>query len=182
MSITTTMNLSPNIHIYRGKSGLRQMLIISSNAYVDREQEIVTEKALQTYVEKSWDGHEYQGDNVLLYWHSDNPETARKNAIGDIVYCHLQSHFLIEIAQERPDAIVDVSRKGMDNKPYKVSIKSVWDAIETSPVEWGASIGFGYVKGNKQGGLYKRILKYETSILPVEYAANAITFSEVLRT
>lgn len=182
MSIITNMNSLPNIHIYRGKSGLRQMLIISSNTYVDREQEIVTEKALQTYVEKSWDGHTYQGDNVLLYWHSDNPETARKNAIGDIVYCHLQSHFLIEIAQERPDAIIDVSRKGMDNKPYKVSIKEVWDAIESSPVEWGASIGFGYVKGNKQNGLYKRILKYETSILPVEYAANAITFSEVLRT
>lgn len=171
------------IHIWKGLDGYRQMLIISGNAYIDREREIVAEKALNRYVEMSWSGETYIGKNVLLYWHSDKPDTAHENAIGDIVYCTMHSHFLIEVAKERPDKQIDIARKRKDVAvtPYLISIKEVWDAIELSDVEWGASIGFGYLEGNKQNDTYERILKYETSILPVAYAANAITYSEIIK-
>lgn len=174
-------NPALNSHIIKGVNGLRYMLLISSNAYEDREREIVQEKALKQYVDTSMESGDYSGENVLLFWHSDPPETAYDNRIGDIVYAELKHHFLIEIAKERDNTTIDVSRKSDGEKPFRVQVKAVWDAMETGDVEYGASIGFLHRRKDKQDSAYNHILKFETSVLPVEYAANAITLSEIVK-
>ncbi len=173
--------LKNHAHVVKGDDGLRYMLLISSNAYEDREFEFVPEKALKEYVNTSMKSGEYEGENVLLFWHSDPPSTAYKNRIGDIVHAELKSHFLIEVARERENTVVDLSRKRKGEAPFKVQVKAVWDAMENGDTEYGASIGFLHRRKDKQDDTYNHILKFETSVLPVEDAANAITLSEIIK-
>jgi len=161
-SKATMLPASPN--------GLRLMLLITSNAYRDREQEIVSQKALEEYVEESWDGDAFIGDNVLLVWHAGDP-------IGDIVYAEMEGPFLIEVAQERPNAVINLAAAG--EEPLPAEIKAVWDALEDE-TDMGASQGFYPVAMDRKDGVYQKIDKEETSTLPRFVAANYITDSWVV--
>jgi hypothetical protein len=46
-------------------------------------------------------------------------------------------------------------------------------------VNWGASIGFRFVRDDIEDGVFEKILKFETSVLPLEVAANPFTFARV---
>lgn len=155
--------------VYKDDDGIRHMVIVSSNGYKDRESEYVSAESLQSYVDSQWQGSEWAGDNVLLFWH-DGP------AIGEIVHADMEGPFLFEVARERDSGLPLV----------KAYTRAIWDYIENHPEEkWGASIGFGYKPDDKEltddGPVYHKIRKYETSILPVEYAANAYTVSGVIQ-
>jgi hypothetical protein len=147
------------------------MVIRSSNAYEDREQEIVRQKALQGYVDASWKDNEFVGDNTLLVWHAGDP-------IGDIIYAETVGPFLLEVARERPNAIVNLADEGEPR--IDTTVKVVWDALEMDS-ELGASIQFGYVTSDRKDGVYEVIYKIETSVLPRWAAANIITDSEIIR-
>lgn len=184
--MTQPDNMQTAITITKGDDGRRLMMLVSSNGYIDREGEHVMEKALAEYVERCWDGDEYVGTNVLLCWHSDTFRTSSKNAIGDIVYANMIAGFLVEVARERENVEVDISRKkpdGTTDKPYTVTVKELWDAIEKSPDLWGASIGFAYMQDPDapDDGTYDHIFKYETSVLLHEAAANPFTLSKVIK-
>ena len=147
------------------------MLLISSNAFKDREREIVSEKAIDNYVKHFIPGA------PLLYWHGGDP-------IGELIHAEKMGAFLVEVAQESPDAQIDLSRmKG--ESPWITTVKEVWDAIDYSMthegIEWGASIGFGYHQGDEEDGIYKDIHKFETSVLPLKYAANILTNLYILK-
>ena len=161
----------PSVTVMKGSDGLRYMFIVTSNSYIDREQEIITRKALTDYVDSCWKGDGiFASENVHLLWH-------KGAAIGDIVWADMRGKFLIEVSKERPDATVDLG------DGYQASIRKVWDYLEANPdgMEWGASHGFVYSAGDKQKGAYTAIRKYETSTLPLESAANPFTFSGVLQ-
>lgn len=151
--------------------GLRLMVIRSSNAYQDREKEIVRQKALQGYVDTCWKDNEFVGDNPLLVWHAGDP-------IGDIIYADTVGPFLLEVARERPNAVVNLARGGEPR--IETTVKAVWDALETEE-DLGASIQFGYVTSDREDGEYEVIEKLETSVLPRWAAANYITDSEIVR-
>lgn len=151
-------------------SGLRLMQIITSNAYRDREGEIVSQKALEDYVEDSWDGDEFVGDNPLLVWHAGDP-------IGDVIYADMEGPFLIEVARERPNALVNVSDE--DEEPLMVEIKAIWDGLERES-DLGASHAFLPLASDRKDGVYKRIHKVETSVLPRIAAANFLTESVIV--
>jgi len=148
------------------EGGERYMFLISSNAYQDREEEIVKEKALQEYV----DTFEPGGD--VMFWHGGDP-------IGEVVEAKMVGGFLVEIAKELPDQKIDLSRP--DEDPYPTTIKAVWNAIEKSDITWGASIGFKYPKGDEQDKAFDTVLIFERSILPRNAAANAVTMSKVMK-
>jgi hypothetical protein len=152
-----------------GEEG-RLMLLVSSNAYRDKEKEIVMQKALEHYVASSWKEDEFIGSNPLLVWHDGDP-------IGDIIYAEMEGPFLVEVARERPDAVVNLA--GENDPPVEISIKKVWDALEKEE-GLGASIHFLFPKKDKQDGDYKRIIKLETSVLPRKNAANTFTGVEIL--
>ena len=153
----------------------RLMVLVTSNAYQDRQQEIVRQKALEAYVESSWDGAQFAGRNELDLWHSADP-------IGEIVFAEMQGPFLIEVAKELSDRPVNLART--NEPPYLSTVKAVWDAIEQSERaggEWGASQEFIYAKPDQEDGVYEWILKRRTSALPRQRAANGYTFSHVIR-
>ena len=140
----------------------RLMLLITSNAYQDRDGEWITEKALANYVKQSWEGEpdnsRFVGKNTLLYRHRGEP-------IGDIVWAKMYGPFLVEVARERLTA----------------KARKRWDLIERAKrMGWGASHGFNYLKDDKNGGVYKRILKFETSVLPLSIAANMFTYAGIV--
>jgi hypothetical protein len=151
--------------------GLRLMVIRSSNAYLDREKEIVRQKALQGYVETCWKDNVFVGDNPLLLWHAGDP-------IGDIIYAEMIGPFLLEVARERPDAVVNLAEDGAPR--IETTVRTVWDALENEP-NMGASIQFFYVTSDREDGIYDMIYKIETSVLPRWAAANYITDSEIVR-
>ena len=154
-----------------GGDGLRLMVIRSSNGYRDREKEIVRQKALQGYVEECWKDNEFVGTNPLLVWHAGDP-------IGDIIYSEMVGPFLLEVARERPNAVVNLADDG--EPPIVAGIAKVWDALEQEN-DMGASIQFYHLKSDREDGEYELIGKIETSVLPRWAAANYITESEIIR-
>lgn len=145
-----------SLHIVKGKDGLRMIGLISSNPYLDRDGEFVSERALRADVDAEWDDKAYAGDNVVLFWHDGLP-------IADIVWADVQDGFVIEIAKER-------------DTPYA---KSMLDMIERLDLEWGVSLGFRHGREDKRAGVYHRIKRHESSILPRRFAANPFTYAEV---
>jgi hypothetical protein len=52
--------------------------------------------------------------------------------------------------------------------------------VEQSPELWGTSHEFLFKKEDSEDGEYEQILKTESTILPIEWAANAYTLFCVL--
>lgn len=165
--------LSAESRIYKDypSDALRLMMIVTSNAYMDREDEIITEQALNEYVEACWKEGDFVGDNPLLVWHGGDP-------IGDIIYAEMSGPFLIEIARERPNRLVNLARVG--EAPMRAMVKSVWDGLQTE-AELGASHEFAFVVTDRMAGVYQHIVKTETSVLPRLAAANILTDGEILK-
>lgn len=151
--------LKEGITVTHGGDGLRYMFIITSNSYPDREDETITTRALQEYVDQAWeDGSISQ---PLRWWHDDElPD------IGKIVWADMEGPFLLELAQELPTLFS----------------KLIFDYIEQHADEhWAASHGFDFPEDDKTAdGVYKRIYKFETSLLPLKAAANPYTMSAVV--
>ncbi len=169
----STLHLDAESRIFKDHpfDVLRLMMIVTSNAYKDREDEIITEKALTDYVDSCWKEGDFVGDNPLLVWHGGDP-------IGDIIYAEMSGPFLIEIARERPNRMVNLARAG--DKPMYAEVKAVWDALELEP-NLGASHEFGFERSDRDDGIYERIYKTETSTLPRQAAANLLTDGIILK-
>lgn len=159
--------------VLKGRDGLRFMLMITTNAYPDREKETIASKALQEYVDHAWRVEDKcLPDNPLLFWHKSDP-------IGDIVWTKMQGPFLLEVAKERPNKKIRI--KG-DKWIWETTIKTLWDVIEKDErYKWGASHGFRYPDDEFKNGVYERIRKFESSTLPLPAAANLLTFSGVVK-
>lgn len=154
--------LKPGQYITRSKEdGLRHMFFITSNSYVDRDDEIITSKALEGYEASCYPGEGlFHCDNPLLWWHDDDVP------MGEIVAVNYSTPFLVEVAKELPSPIARI----------------LWDYAEKNGDQAGASHRFGYRDEDKQAdGSYTHILKQETSYLPERnLAANLMTFSGVI--
>jgi hypothetical protein len=153
----------------------RLMVLRTSNAYRDREGEIVSEKALQGYVESVWKDDQFVGDNPLLLWHAGDP-------IGDIVFAEMIGPFLVEVARERANAVINIAADG--EPPIETTVKAVWDALEIEQAqgtEDGASHKFYYDTRDREDRVYEQIRKTETSVLPRKAAANYMTDAEIVR-
>jgi hypothetical protein len=149
---------------------LRRALLVTSNAYKDRERQIIREVALKHYVESSWEGDQFIGNNPYLFWHAGDP-------IGRIIYADMEGPFLLEVAQELPDQIVNLAKSG--DPPFRVSIKKVWDVLEREP-DLRTSHRFGYLLGDEEDDVFDDIAKVESSTLPGRYAANPYTMTLIM--
>jgi hypothetical protein len=154
--------LKPGQSVIKGADGARYMLIVTSNSYQDRDAETMSTDALKADVNRHWTGDDtaFMSDNPLLFWHDDNLN------IGDVVYGDVKGAFYLELAKEADTPLAH----------------AIFDYRETNPDEkWGASHRFEYYRAHRsKDGTYAVIRKRETSILPREAAANALTFSGVI--
>lgn len=158
------------VDVFKGSDGLRLMFIVTSNSYEDRDDETIATPALKSYVDKAWSVEgKCLPDNEALFWHGGDP-------IGDVVWTDMEGPFLYEVIKERPNAWINLS------KQVRGTIKAVWDFIESNPqrYRWGASHGFKFLESAFTDGIYKRISKFETSVLPLDAAANPYTFAGVI--
>jgi hypothetical protein len=161
-----------SMEVLKVQGGDRRLMVIrSSNAYIDREKEIVKERALKGYVDSCWKDGEFVHPTPLLVWHAGEP-------IGDIVFSDMIGPFLVEVAQERPDHVVNLADEG--EPPMTANVKAIWDWLENEK-ELGASIKFAHLLRDKEDGEYDLIDKVETSVLPRWAAANYITDTEIFR-
>ena len=149
----------PGHSVIKAADGSRYMLMVTSNAYQDRENETITTKALENWVDHCWRGDVFVTDNPLLIWHED------KAHIGSIVWANVVDGFLVEVAKE-------------DNTPMA---KAAFDYYETPDESTGASHRFAYYRHHKDGeSTYHHIMKLETTILPREVAANNLTYGGLI--
>ncbi len=154
--------------IFPGSDGMRHMLLVTSNAYRDREEEILKGQGLKEYAEGKTPTKPQ--DNILLFWHDGAP-------LGDVVYAEYYKSFLIEIARERSNKAINIGELG--GEVIETEIKAAWDYFENNPGLWAASHGFRAIGKSKDGVIYP-IDKYETSIVPDGFQANWYTLSEVI--
>lgn len=155
------------------EDGRRLMLIITSNAYKDREEEIIKERALGLWVDSQWEGDQYIGDNPLLVWHGGDP-------IGQIIFSDMEGPFLVEVAKEGdPDKLINLALP--EEEPIQTTIKAVWDGLESMD-DNGASHLFRFLEGDEKDKTYDLIVKEETSVLPIAAAANPYTTAIIKET
>lgn len=131
--------------VTKDAKGNYRWVLISSSAYVDRDGEIVTEKALQKAVERMDASGEY-GD--LRWWH-----TGVTLGRGD--YAAVHAHQLIESG-------TFVS-------------KEVAAAVSMASGRLGASIGFRHPPAEPRNGQYEDIAIQERSLLPRGKESNLFT-------
>ena len=149
--------------VYKSASGLRRMLLFTSNSYQDRDGETITSKALEEYEASCYPGEDlYHNDNPFLWWHDD------EIVMGSLVSVEYIPPFLMEVAEELP------------NDPVS---KALWDFAEANGDKAGVSHRFGYLgKDRDDDGTFHRIFKQETSYLPERnLAANGKTYAGVLK-
>lgn len=153
--------LKPGQTVLKAADGTRYMLVVTSNSYQDRENETITTDALKRDVDRAWKAADkFHSNNPLLFWHDERVK------VGDIVWADVRGPFYCELAKEAANPLA----------------RAVFDYREAHPDEkWGASHRFAYYPAQKDSEkTYHRIYKRETSILPREAAANALTFSGVI--
>jgi len=147
--------------IVRDKDGKRLTVIVTSNAYEDRDGETFTTDALKQYVDSLWlaEDNVFHSDNPHLFWHDDRLK------MGDIVYSNVHGAFLVEVAKEADTPIA----------------RALLDYIEKSDERWGASQRFVYTDAERDAdGTFHALRKRETSTLPREASANQLTYSGVM--
>ncbi len=147
----------PATMVYRHADGLRRGIIVTSNSYEDRESEFLSTDALKAYVDSCYtdDGH-WQGDNKFMMWHTLD--------IGDVIAVGMYKEFLIEGVEERDHPVA----------------KAAWDywQRDDTGIQWAASHGF--LNRGQQENVYETIRKFETTILPLEAAANLLTYGRII--
>lgn len=148
------------VFLTRAADGQRLIGLLSSNAYIDKDGDAAALESLQTWVDSQWQGDEYVGKGVVLFWHDGEP-------VADIVYSAVEGAFLVEIAKARATPFAD----------------ALFEAIEkvSESQDFGASIGALAVRQFDERRVFHVQDKPETSILPVLFAGNEFTHMEILK-
>jgi hypothetical protein len=163
-AINANIEKAQSIIVFKGEDGLRHAILITSNSYEDRDEEIIAQKALEAYVAG------FKPGTPLLFWHGGQP-------IGEVIHAEMRSRFLVEVARELLNKIIDLSLPG--EEPFLVERKDVWDMIEENKGIWGMSPGFLAKRGDEDDQVFDAIHIFERSILLRENAANWFTYAAV---
>lgn len=135
----------------------------TTNAYTDREEETFTLKSIKEYV-KQCDERENKG--TYQFWHIEGSDFA------DIVAQTVSGKFLVEIGKFKKTDVGQAFKMFFSKYPN--------GHPDIAPNGWGCSHGFVYQKQDREDGVYEWFDKRETTILPLEEAANVFTLMEIL--
>ena len=134
----------------------RPLLVVwSTNAFEDREKEIFKTKALADYIDYA-DKSGRRG--TIDFWHVPGTDfaTVKEQA--------MVGRFLVEVAE------FDDSAMGQAFKAFLMRHPRGHDEI--APRGWGASPQYRYDPSDRADGVYERMRKEKTSVLPAHKAAN----------
>jgi hypothetical protein len=135
--------------VFKQANGDYRWVAISSTAYLDRDNEIVSTKALQGVVRR---GDQTGDRGVLRWWHMQGSD------LGSIDFQALSSN----------DRLL-VESGTFDDQRVAQSVATKQDTL-------GLSIGFSHAESEPgPDGVFEDIRKFETSLLPKEMASNRFT-------
>jgi 2'-5' RNA ligase len=143
---------------FKAADGSDWLLTFSTNAFEDREGEIFATKAIEEYVARHEDEKtkgEYQ------FWHLPGSK------FGEIHWQGTVGRFLVEAGP-------------FDNTPTGRAFKEFFSANPrghpvVAPDGWGCSHKYEYKSKDREDGIYDWFEKSETTVLPLDAAANAHT-------
>jgi 2'-5' RNA ligase len=139
--------------VFKDATGRWRWLMVSSSAYIDRDGEIVSTKALSDDCDRADLTQRY---GPLRVWHVPGWD------IGDCDFNAMHGPFLIESGTLRDEAF---------GPPLARAAK-----------ELGVSLGFYHPKTQPdEEGVYHQIFRFERSILPWDSASNLFTGFNILR-
>lgn len=136
----------------------------STNAFIDREQEIFSTKSLEKYVSEA----EKSGDmGYFNLWHIGTKENPALSDFAEIKWQGVIGRILVEagpyLKDEKGQAAKEYFSKYAENDP------------DLAPEGWGASPEYKYLPEERKTGVYENIWKTRTSTLPRLAAANIYT-------
>lgn len=144
---------SVGLTIYKQANGTYRWVARSSNAYRDRDSQIVSQKALEDDVQRADTTKEY---GTLRFWHMPGVD------IGDCDFNWMRGRTLIESGTFRDPAVAEkVAQKAAD---YQISI------------------GFRHPHDEPDlDGVFHNIRRFERSLVPAGRAANPFTSLSVTK-
>lgn len=146
-----TVTQKHSFTVYKDARGRHRWTMISSSAFKDRDDEIVSTKALADDVERADLDHDY---GPLRWWHVPGLD------IGDCDFNMMQGRMLIESGTFRDERIGEI--------------------LKEAPGEYEVSIGFKHpVTEPDAQGVFHHIRRFERSILPHGRASNPLTYFSV---
>lgn len=147
------LQLGPQL--VKSADGRDLLLIWSTNAFQDREGEIFTTQSLKDYV--AW-ADEHGDRGTVDFWHIPGTDfaTVKEQAVV--------GRFLLEVAEfnDTPD--------GMAFKAFL--LEHPRGHPQTAPDGWGASHQYRYDPADRADGVYERMRKEKSTLLPGHEAAN----------
>jgi hypothetical protein len=147
--------LHQSFKTFQGVDGRPWLLTWTTNAFVDRDREIFTTKAIEAYVTRHED-KEVKGE--FWFWHLPGSK------FGDIRWQGMSGRFLVETGP-------------FDDTPVGRAFKAFLEANsnghpQVAPEGWGTSHGYMYNAADRKDRVYDWFEKTETSVLPASVAAN----------
>jgi hypothetical protein len=134
---------SKSFEVFKDSDGRYRWVMVSSSAYVDRDNEIVSTKALTNAVAE----HDATGERgPLRWWHVNGLD------LGDTDFGMVHGRMLVESGTFYDEGI--------------------GGAIAKKTKQLSASIGFKHPKNEPQNGIFNNISIFERSILPRDKASN----------
>lgn len=143
---------APAFSVFKDASGDYRWVAISSNSYRDRDQEIVSQKALEADCDYADSTKEY---GPLRFWHVPGWD------IGQCDFNMMHGRMLIE--------------SGTFNSP------AIGAAVAQAQKEYQLSIGFNHPRNEPSEGVYYHIRRFERSLVPSGRAANPFTSLSVTK-
>jgi hypothetical protein len=143
---------------FKGTDGRDWLLTFTTNAFEDREGEIFATKSIEDYVTR----HEFDDiKGEYQFWHLPGTK------FGDIRWQGTVGRFLVEAGT-------------YDDTPTGQAFKSFFERHpnghpDLAPDGWGCSHKYEYKSRDQDDGVYEWFEKSETTVLPLDAAANPYT-------
>lgn len=137
--------------VFKDKTGVYRWVTRSSNAYKDRDSEIVSLKALTDDVDNSDKTGDY---GTLRVWHMPGAD------IGDCDFRMMEGKTLVESGTFKNERIAK--------------------ALSESADKFQVSIGFNHPQDEPKNGVFYTIKTFERSLVPAGKAANPFTSLQVI--
>ncbi len=144
--------------IYKQVNGKSRWVLLSTNSYMDRDGEIISQKAQEADVERM---NETKQFGPLRLWHMGYPDVVTKEAgpgvdVGDCDYAQMFGRVRVESGTFRDERIAA--------------------AIKGRADQWAGSIGFLHpLDQPDRNGVYTDSYTFERSLLPRGKASNYLT-------
>jgi len=138
--------------VFKDADGRYRWVAISSNSYRDRDQEIVSQKALEADVEYADRSKEY---GPLRFWHVPGWD------LGSCDFNMMHGRMLIESGTFKSEP--------------------VGAAVAQAQKSYQLSIGFTHPRNEPNEGVYYHIRRFERSLVPSGRAANPFTSLSVMK-